>query len=623
MIVRRPQAIMDIECYSNYFLIMFMRLVDNQTIKFELTEEIDLDCKAIRDIIKKYEIITFNGNKYDFPMLRLALKGANNALLKSANDKIINDMKSWEFEKFYELPEIPRNHIDLFELCPRSNDSGIYDRIGLKTFAGRLRAKKMQDLPYESDRKLSPGEILEIPPYCNNDLDNTHLLYKDLYEQVELRRQLSNQYHMDLRSKSDAQIAEEVIKSEMSKILKKKIYKTEVASGKFIYDVPAFIKFQDPQLNLALGIVTSKPFTVAHTGRITMPEELMNLQIEMGVSKYTMGMGGLHSTESGISHVSDNKILIRDWDVDSYYPKIMLICRLFPEQFGDVFLEVFNTIVETRLEAKAKAKDKSLPEEERAKFKIIADTLKIVINGTFGKLGSPYSVMYAPKLMIQVTVTGQLALLMLIEWLEEVGIRVVSANTDGIVMRCPVEKEAMMEETIHRWESVTGFTMEQSKYSGLYSRDVNNYIAIQTDGKVKTKGVFVSAGIKKNPQNEICNDALIEFLRDGTPFEETIRACEDINRFCTVRKVQGGAVKGKDYLGKVVRWYYARNERGTINYKGSNNKVPRTYGARPIMDLPAFFPPDVDYSWYVRECDDLLCGIGMKFKGQMGFDFSK
>lgn len=64
-------------------------------------------------------------------------------------------------------------------------------------------------------------------------------------------------------------------------------------------------------------------------------------------------------------------------------------------------------------------------------------TFKIVLNGTFGKLGSKYSFLYSPNLMIQVTITGQLALLMLIEALEAAGISVVSANTDGIVSRCP------------------------------------------------------------------------------------------------------------------------------------------------------------------------------------------
>jgi DNA polymerase elongation subunit (family B) len=58
--------------------------------------------------------------------------------------------------------------------------------------------------------------------------------------------------------------------------------------------------------------------------------------------------------------------------------------------------------------------------------------MKIAANGVFGKLGSPWSILYAPHLMVAVTLTGQLALLMLIERAERMGISVVSANTDGV-----------------------------------------------------------------------------------------------------------------------------------------------------------------------------------------------
>ncbi|MEG7688959.1 hypothetical protein U2044_15310, partial [Listeria monocytogenes] len=65
---------------------------------------------------------------------------------------------------------------------------------------------------------------------------------------------------------------------------------------------------------------------------------------------------------------------------------------------------------------------------------------KIMINGTFGKTGSQYSVLFAPTMLIQTTITGQLSILMLIEWHEHYGIPVISANTDGIVINCPRDK---------------------------------------------------------------------------------------------------------------------------------------------------------------------------------------
>ena len=138
-----------------------------------------------------------------------------------------------------------------------------------------------------------------------------------------------------------------------------------------------------------------------------------------------MGIGGLHSTESGRSVHSDHEYVLVDADVASQYPSIILQTGLTPMSLGEPFLEVYGAIKDERLVAK------------RAKDKVKDKGLKIALNGSYGKLGSPYSVLYAPHLMIATTLTGQLSLLMLIERAESAGIPVVSGNTDGVVFRCP------------------------------------------------------------------------------------------------------------------------------------------------------------------------------------------
>src|SRR6478609_3841680 len=87
-------------------------------------------------------------------------------------------------------------------------------------------------------------------------------------------------------------------------------------------------------------------------------------------------------------------------------------------------------------------------EIERKRCSVEADSKKIEINGSFGKFGSKWSALYSPDLLIQVTITGQLCLLMLIEQLEAAGVQVCSANTDGIVMRYPRVMEDSVLEVI-------------------------------------------------------------------------------------------------------------------------------------------------------------------------------
>lgn len=54
--------------------------------------------------------------------------------------------------------------------------------------------------------------------------------------------------------------------------------------------------------------------------------------------------------------------------------------------------------------------------------------------------------------MYQVTINGQLFLLMLIEKLELAGIHVISANTDGIVSIIPNDKFELYCNLCHEWE---------------------------------------------------------------------------------------------------------------------------------------------------------------------------
>ena len=220
--------------------------------------------------------------------------------------------------------------------------------------------------------------------------------------------------------------------------------------------------------------------------------------------------------------------------------------------------------------------------------------------------------------MLQVTMTGQLSLLMLIETFELAGIQVLSANTDGIVTRCLRSQEAQFHAIVQQWEQATGFGTEEIRYKAIYSRDVNNYIAVYEQpqkGKLfKGKGVYAPTSSKKNAVTEICVTAATELMLNHTPLITTIKSCTQLSQFTCMRRVNGGAVKDGVYLGKIIRWYYSTSEQGEIIYAKSGNKVPRSEGGKPCMDLPQEFPQDIDYEWYVREANSILEDIGYSQK---------
>ncbi len=606
---KRERLVFDIECYENYFLIAFASIVSGKVIYFERTANHDFNTDKLRWIINTFCLVSFNGIGYDLPILALALAGKNTAQLKHATNEIIkNGKRPSDVLRSFRVKKINPNHIDLIEVAPL--------QASLKIYGGRIHTPRMQDLPFHPEVILSPPQMSIVRWYCVNDLSNTAFLHEALKEQIELRESLSAEYRTDLRSKSDAQIAEAVIAEEIERLNGTRPQGPTIAPGtRYKYNVPHFIKFQSPLMQWALEVVRNANFIVSDDGNVGMPPELKALKLDIAGSVYRMGIGGLHSSEQCAAHYADANTLLIDRDVTSYYPYIILNQGLYPKHLGPNFLRVYRSLVERRIAAK------------RAGNKVIADSLKITINGSFGKLGNRYSVLYAPDLLIQVTITGQLSLLMLIERLELAGIHVVSANTDGIVIKCPTIRQAECDAIVKQWEKDTSFETEDTQYLAVFSRDVNNYIAVkkkfdkvtkqwlfQEDG-CKTKGAYASPEkpsdrLHKNPTNEICVDAVLALLTKGTPVMTTVRSCDDIRKFVSVRTVTGGAVKNGEYLGKSIRWYYAAGETGEIVYAKNGNMVPRSEGAKPLMDLPRVPPNDIDYEWYEREANRMLEDIG-------------
>ena len=576
--------ILDVECYRDYFLICFMDRTNKKVASFEMYVGKKLPVAKVANLMSNHQTISFNGNNYDLLMIAAALQNRDCADLKRINDEIITSGKpSWRVcrEEGIDIPQA-WDHIDIISVVP--------GQASLKVYAGRLGYNKLQDLPIEPSASISPEQRVLLTKYCVNDLRVTDALYCAVEKQVSLRVDMSQEYGVDLRSKSDAQIAEAVLKSEVESITGKTLRVPKIADdATFRYLDPKIVSFKGEALRDLLTPLTKHNFELSGNGSIQMPDWLKKTKIKIGDSEYQMGVGGLHSCEKAQSVYAGTDHILADFDVASYYPSIILQQDIAPDSMGDSFTKVYKSIVDRRIKAK------------RAGDKVTADTLKIVVNGSFGKLGSKYSTLYAPNLLIQTTITGQLALLMLIERVEAVGAKVVSANTDGIVVFAHKRLEPELAQVMFDWELDTSYELERSDYRSLHSRDVNNYIAVKHDGTTKRKGAFSQAGLMKNPQFEIVSDAVAEHLAGNADFRDVIRNCRDLNKFVMLRKVTGGAVWRKQKLGKAVRFYYS-TEVGpdeTISYAKNSNKVPQSDGGKPCLDLPDEFPSDVNFERYV------------------------
>lgn len=595
----------DTECYHDAFMVGFTHIPTGKTDWVQLDEQHpQFDSAKVAWILRTFTMYGFNSERYDATMIALALGGCDNEVLKMASDAMIVDGKyHMEILKQYRCSRVQfATHVDLQDIAP-----GIHS---LKTYAARLGAKRLQDLPFDPGTLLGPHRRQIVLHYMCNDGDLTTVLANKLEGEVKLRASMSQQYGVNLLSASDAKIAETVLQTMYERKTRKAATKPtgefayEVGQA-FKYKVPSYLQYRSQTMKDVLAMVRDQWFVVGSSGSIDLPKELKDFKIKLGDSTYKLGVGGLHSTEKSIAHlIADDSEIMEDADVASYYPRIILNQRLFPKHLGPELLEVYEEIVNTRL-ARKKAGDK-----------VGADSLKIVINSSFGKFGNKHSVLYAPDFVMQITLTGQLSLLMLIDALESVGIRVVSANTDGVVSICPRDKIDLRNRIYKWWQKECGFELEYAQYTKLCSRDVNNYFAVSEDSegnpKVKRKGAYAKESLSTTPNANICADAVEDFLKDGTPLEDTIRACTNMQKFAIVRNVSGGAVWRDQYLGKVCRWYYSNAaDRDLIVYAKSGNRVAQSDDCRPMEIMLDAVPDDLDYTAYVDIALDILADIGL------------
>lgn len=222
--------------------------------------------------------------------------------------------------------------------------------------------------------------------------------------------------------------------------------------------------------------------------------------------------------------------VVRNYDVASYYPNLMIKCGYTSRNIPSP--QIFEDVVAKRLEAK-KSGDKTT-----------ANALKLVVNTTYGACLNQYNDLYDPLMGRSVCVTGQLFLLELAQRLykEVQGLRIFQLNTDGIMVEFEDYQLDQVKEICDEWQSRTGFELEEDSVALIAQKDVNNYVEVQPNGSVKTKGGYLVRGIAPAGAFNVNNNACIvatafkEYFVNGTPVEDTIKGCDDIFQFQIIAK---------------------------------------------------------------------------------------
>ena len=611
--------IYDLEVYKNYFLCI------TYDIETKIYKSYELGNKLLDEIILNNQItlVGFNNLSYDDTILKYIqncaipnttgfFKGnqqhATEQTIKQLSDEIIN--VGWDSTRVRDLrwQESVFQSIDIKSLLDPLPS--------LKKCEIRMRSPSVEDLPLPPDTILTEEQKSIIQEYCYNDVKETHRLYKDhALDHIELREYLAGRFLLDkskLRSLSEAKTAEYIL-SEMAcrntsnrpHQIRKNLKNEPVYEIELKRCIPNWIAFKTAPLQTLLA-------KLKHTTLPINPEtgyadgSGIKQVVTVGNKDYQLGIGGLHSIDGPYQWINTGDEELIDADVTSYYPSILLRDRLYPRGYSPTWVDTYDHVYDTRLKAKT------------ASNKTEANALKIVLNATFGKLGSIWSSFYDPQLLIRVTLTGQLALLMLIEDYNNNGINVISANTDGVVVKLKKDQHVLFGIRNLSWENQTKFNLEYTEYNAYARRDVNNYTALTTDNVIKNKGCFTPPDLKHDVQAPIIQKMARAYLLYGTdPSDYLDESSKDEFRiydflFSFTGDRRWRITLNDQVMSKSNRWY--------VSSKPLDNKLVKTGGKlNNTISIPngenivitneiksEAIPKDLNHSYYIAAANKLI-----------------
>lgn len=598
----------DVESLKNFFSVT-LKDVNNPDhyIVYEISRRRN-DMQAICDLFRAgHFFVGYNSTHFDDPLMQFILNRASFfankdedticAYIQNKASEIIHNDKS-------KYTNVSFLRFDLMRIGNLKKS--------LKMCGVNLKHRLIQDMPVSHEETLTEEQMAETILYNMNDVEITYLLYLHLRPKILLRQKLTSKYGIYLMNEPDSGIANRILERDYAQATStpveafrgKNTSRDSVLLGDVISDK---IYFQTDRMRVFLEKLKATE---------VKQHDKVEFKVRIGGTNYDIAQGGIHSNmPAEIIHSTDTHV-IRDADVSSYYPRIMINEGVKPEHLSDAFLPLLNSYTETRLMAKSQGD------------KVAADGLKIVINSIYGKMGNDYHFLGDPKAMYQVTLNGQLYLLMLIEELERLGIRVFYANTDGITCLVPRgNREQTYADVCQQWQDETGFELEFADFKKCIIRDVNNYLWIPEEGKPKYKGFFDIdrwKDVAKSFDKPIVPFAVYKYFTEDIPVEKTITEHQDIHDFCMAQKVGGKFEVYFDridrMLGEVVTEALQDTNRYYIGFLGGRiyKKQPHrlkeinlvsgepVHIVNTIDENTAIKHYNIKYSYYIQEAKKII-----------------
>jgi hypothetical protein len=453
---------------------------------------------------------------------------------------LINLQNIEGIEKFKHLvPEWKFNipHIDLYK---QKHYDGKGKRCSLKWLEFTMRFENIETMPIHHADFVSEGQIPLILKYNSNDVRATARCFEINRFETDLRFQLSAEYDLNLINASEPRMAREIFGKMLSESMgvnyrdlkERRSYRDRIYAKDLIFP---YVKFKDQLLLGAKQFYEQLDFNPYKFSQNNMGLDPVTKTFRFhNLQEVVIGLGGIHGCVNPGIYSARPGWVIRDIDATSYYPNLGIENALFPEHLSHTFCTTYKAIFDLR-----QTIDKKSP---------INYVLKIILNSTYGLSKEMNNYMHDPNYTFAITINGQLLLLMLSEILKVrvPGVVFYQLNTDGVSIGYDPKHEDRVKECMERWTKLTHIKLEDKYYEKMVIMDVNNYLAVDTKGGVKRKGLFgysmkpedKEMDYHKNPSALIIPKALEAYFVHGTPIKDYITKSDDIFDFCLGVKVK-------------------------------------------------------------------------------------
>lgn len=495
----------------------------------------------------KYDIwVGYNSRHYDQYILKCILCGLDP---KECNDWIILQGKEgWQFSRLLRNFEI--NNYDVMPNPP----------IGLKTLEGFLGSNiKETDVDFRINRKLTDSEIAQTIEYCRHDVEQTIEVFLQRKSEFEAQFNLVRLFNLPLNmiGYTEARITAQILGCQ----------RTEFEDEYEYYFLPCIrlnkYKYVMDWFESAYKDNTNEMIErhAASNSLRDDPSDPFWFKVSFYKRKYdtvvagiphTFGFGGLHGATEKPIH---EKGLILHVDVGSYYPSMLIAWNLVTRASTN---DNYRLVYDTRMKLKHEGKKK-----EQAPYKKL-------LNALSGAMKDENNPAYDPRNNNIMCINGQLMLLDLIEHLEVVpGFQLIQSNTDGLIIQIPDTDEAFyqVDDICYEWErrcstEKCSILLELDTIAEIYQKDVNNYLWIDAEGKVERKGAYVKNLSSIDNDLPILNEALVRFMVDRVPVEQTINECDELMMFQKLVK-----------LSDKYQWVEHEQSGGNVRYTYKSYRV--------------------------------------------------